>query len=146
MGILLMNSLTDVPVFIDTLINDPTLYHFSNVNFRYKRMKKFLKELEVNKDLMLPIINYQVLFGREREAGGVGFSSDTGNDQYIIAQEVYVAVYQNSKLVYLNNGIRLDEKIVPSGTPITHEFPQEVLDTLMHMALEPLLRQMEEKR
>jgi hypothetical protein len=39
----------------------------------------------------------------------------------------------------------LHEKIVPSGTPITHEFPQEVLDTLMQMGLEPLLRQLEEK-
>jgi hypothetical protein len=95
--------------------------------------------------VLLPILDYYVRYEAKREAGGpVGFSSPTSEVSHIIQQKVVIALYKNSELVFLNNKARIDRKIVPAGTPITHEFPQEVLDTLMHMALEPLLKQIEE--
>ena len=96
---------------------------------------------------LVPIVKYYARYQPKREDGGpVGLSSFTGEDLYWIELEVNVAIFKKGKLMYLNNSFLLDKKIVPSGTPITHEFPQEVLDTLMQMALEPLLKQLDRNK
>jgi hypothetical protein len=96
---------------------------------------------------LIPIVCYNASVESEKSGGGgIGPVYQTGNDRYNIARELYIALYHDDgELVYLKKVIQWDEKIVPSGTPITHEFPQEVLDTLMHMALEPLLKQMDNR-
>ncbi|MCA1750524.1 MAG: hypothetical protein LC670_01830 [Flavobacteriales bacterium] len=125
---------------LDILI-DPKL------RWRNRKLKNFLKQQKFDENTLVPIICYNASLEPEKSGGGgLEFVYKTGNDRYMIGQELYIAFYNNGSLEYLRNISRWDEKIVPAGTPITHEFPQEVLDTLMHMALEPLLKQMEKKQ
>lgn len=131
---------------VSQLVNSEELSKLNDPLIRRRKILKVLSTKDGFENNLIPIICYQFSAGEIRETGGVMLNTPTGNDQYLIGYEVYIALYQNSKLVFLNNSILHDEKIVPSGTPITHEFPQEVLDTLMHMALEPLLKQMDKKR
>ena len=128
---------------VSQLVNSEELSKLNDPLIRRRKILKVLKNKDGFENNLIPIICYQFSRGEIRETGGVMFNTPTGNDQYLIGYEVYIALYQNSELVFLNNSILYDEKIVPTGTPITHEFPQHVLDTLMHMALEPLLEQME---
>ena len=144
---MLMTTLQTYPLELSELNNSPNLRELYDLRIRLRRMPRHLKSVNIEGFKLVPIVNYYVYAGEERESGGFpGFSSPTGNDFYSINHEVYVALYAQNRLVYLNNAIRKDRKIVPSGTPITHEFPQEVLDTLMQMALEPLLRQLDRNK
>lgn len=142
-------SLKDYSFSIEGLVNDADLAILIDPSLRWnrKRLIEFLRAQSFDGNTLLPIVCYNVSLEAEKSGGGgIGPIYETGNDRYHIAQQVYIAYYGNEKLMYLRNISRWDEKIVPAGTPITHEFPQAVLDTLMHMALEPLLKQMEKVR
>jgi len=144
---MLTNSIKHPNIFIRNLKIKSQLEGLEGKKIKRKHLENALSQEFTEGFILLPMVNYYVRYEPRKEAGGsVGFSSPTGEDVHIISQEVVIALYKNSELVFLNSKARIDREIVPSGTPITHEFPQEVLDTLMHMALEPLLRQMEEKR
>jgi len=143
----LTNSMKHPNIFIRNLKIKSQLEGLEGKKIKRKHLENTLSPEFAEGFVLLPMVNYYVRYEAIREGGGtVGFSSPTGEDVHIISHEVVIALYKNSELVFLNSKARIDREIVPSGTPITHEFPQEVLDTLMHMTLEPLLRQMEEKR
>jgi len=143
----LTNSINHPNIFIRNLKIKSQLEGLEGKKIKRKHLENALSQGFTEGFVLLPMVNYYVRYEAIREDGGsVGFSSPTGEDSHIISHEVVIALYKNSELVFLNSKARIDREVVPSGTPITHEFPQEVLDTLMHMALEPLLRQMEEKR
>ncbi|TVR38313.1 MAG: hypothetical protein EA392_10495 [Cryomorphaceae bacterium] len=134
---------------IDSLVNESSLALLIDPSLRWNRRRliEFMRTQRFEGNTMVPIVCYNVSLEPEKSGGGgIGPIYETGNDRYLIGQQIYIAYYENGELLYLRNISRWDEKIVPSGTPITHEFPQEVLDTLMHIALEPLLKQMEKGR
>jgi hypothetical protein len=143
----LTNSMKHPNIFIRNLKIKSQIEGLEGKKIKRKHLENALSQEFTEGFVLLPIVNYYVRYEPRREAGGpVGFSSPTGEDSHIISHEVVIALYKNSELVFLNSKASIDREVVLSDTPITHEFPQEVLDTLMHMALEPLLRQMEEKR
>jgi hypothetical protein len=147
MNVLLQGSLKALGLSPGELVNDKEMDILIDPKLRWqnRKLKDFLEQLEFNENTLVPIVCYNVSLEPERSGGGgLEFVYKTGNDRYMIGHELYIAFYKNGDLAYLRNVSRWDEKIVPSGTPITHEFPQEVLDTLMHMALEPLLKQIED--
>jgi len=149
MDTMLLKSLQAYGFELANLVNDQSLKMLIDPEMRWRsrRLLRFLEQQSFSDNTLVPIVCYNAGLEPERSGGGgIGPVYKTGNDRYFLAHELYLAFYQKNKPLYLKRVIRLDEKIVPAGTPITHEFPQEVLDTLMHMALEPLLRQMEEKR
>lgn len=125
---------------LDALI-DPKL------RWRNRKLKKFLQAQVFDDNTLVPIICYNVSIEPEREGGGgLVFVYKTGNDSYLIGQQLYLAFYRDGSLAYLNNVSRWDEKVVPGDKPIKYEFPQEVLDTLMYMAIEPLLKKIDKQR
>jgi hypothetical protein len=148
MEAMLRTSLSGSDFRFDQLHSDSSLERLIDPNIRWKNkeLRSFLELQSPNRNTLIPIVCYNASVESEKSGGGgIGPVYQTGNDRYNIARELYIALYHDDgELVYLKKVIQWDEKIVPSGTPITHEFPQEVLDTLMHMALEPLLKQIEE--
>ena len=146
---LILPALRKFGFTFEKLINDPSLAILIDPEIRWQRRKlrKFLEQQDFADMILVPIVCYNAGLEPERSGGGgIGPVHRTGNDRYFIAHELYIAIYQNHRLIFLRRVIRLDEKIVPSGTPITHEFPQEVLDSLMQMALEPLLKQLDRNK
>lgn len=147
MNVLLQGSLKAQGLSPGELVNDKEIDILIDPKLRWqnRKLKDFLEQLEFNENTLVPIVCYNVSLEPEKSGGGgLEFVYKTGNDRYMIGHELYIAFYKNGDLTYLRNVSRWDQKIVPSGSPITHEFPQEVLDTLMHMALEPLLKQIED--
>lgn len=146
MDSMIATTLKEYAFSLDSLVNDANLAVLIDPSLRWNRRRliEFLRKQSFDNNTLVPIVCYNVSLEAEKSGGGgIGPIYETGNDRYHIVRDVYVAFYQDEKLRFLQRAIRFDEKIVPAGTPITHEFPQAVLDTLMHMALEPLLKQMD---
>lgn len=146
---MLVTSLKGIDIDRLELNNDPTLLPIIDAHLRWKkrRLLDFLQDRRPDRNTLIPMVCYNASVEPEKSGTGIGPFYETGNDRYHIARELYIVLYnEDGELVYLKNTIQYDEKIVPAGTPITHEFPQEVLDTLMQMALEPLLKRMEKKQ
>ncbi len=142
----LTESIKHPNIYIRALKNKSQIEGLEGKKIKRKHLENALSQLFTEGYVLLPIINYYVRYEAQREAGGpIGFSSATGNDSHIIKHELVIALYRNSEIVFLNSKARINQVLVPAGTPITHEFPQAVLDSLMHMALEPLLKQIDKK-
>ena len=110
---------------------------------RRRKLAEFLKGKEFRHGTLIPIVKYDSRYrARVHQSGPGGGAWRTGENVHWIYREVHLAGFSGNDLFYLGSTVMTDSVIVPSGTPITHEFPQEVLDSLMQMALEPLLKEL----
>lgn len=111
--------------------------NYPNFKLPYKRsIPKYLGSLEIegNKLIIVPAYTYNVSTIREG-GGGVGFSYSTGYKRLNITKFLYVAIFDNSQLVFVDNAVRFEGLKMKEGENIEHEFPSDVADELLNRAL-----------
>ncbi|MGB6037863.1 MAG: hypothetical protein WBG42_16430 [Cryomorphaceae bacterium] len=113
--------------------------------FPYKRfVPRFLNTLDYEGNVIVLFPTYLYTVSDEREGGGgVGFAYDNGYQRHNVTHSLHVAVFQDSRLVYLDNAIRFEQIRTKKGIKIDHVFPQEVVDSLVHIALSDYVERLE---
>lgn len=117
-------------------LNNVTLTLNSKIFTDSKEIKEFFTEHEVSGNRVIAILTYRYSFEQIREGGGgIGFAYDTDYIDHFTDKSVYVAVYQNSQLVFLDNAYKLERQRVNDNQEFKHEFSYEELDSLLSLAL-----------
>jgi hypothetical protein len=117
-------------------LNNATFTLNSKIFTDTKKIREFFAEQEVLGNRIITILTYRYSFEKIREGGGgIGFAYDTDYIDHFTDKSVYVAVYQNSKLVFLDNAYKLGRQRVKYNQEFKHEFSYDELDSLFSLAL-----------
>ena len=109
-----------------------------------KTVPKYLNSFKINGNAIVLFPTYRYSVSDEREGGGgIGFAYDNGYQRHNVTQELYVAIYRDSQLVYSNNAVRFEQIRKKKGESIKHEFPNGIADTLLNKALSDYVERLE---
>lgn len=115
------------------------------IEMPYKRsIPEFIQNLELEGNALVIAPAYRFCISNEREGGGgIGLHYSTGFQFYDVIRTVYVAIIDDSELVYLNNSERFDRYTLEENQSLQHEFPSDIADELLNRALKNYLERLE---